>query len=206
MCYSRNASLIGWAIANVIALYLYKRNRNYDRWNAAFIFTFTLMQLVDAGLWSSLEDNDTKTNQLLTEIALFAIFLQALVQCYMGYLYTGETILYGLTFVFIFILVGQLLRVVGSDSQDRKTEVGPNGHLMWLDDGQFHLLGNPIVLGLYVIGIFLPLAYMKDKKGWPLIGVAAGTAAYSILTSKGEEVGSMWCFWGIIYAVVAVLV
>ncbi len=197
MCFSAPSSLLAWGFANAIAFYLWQRNKNYDRWNAAFIFTFTLIQLLEAGLWST----DSKdTNQVLTSIIMVALVAQPLVQSYMGWKYTKQPTLQIMTYIFIGLLIWGIFKTV---SEKFQSHVGPNGHLMWESDGQGHIL-QPFTW-LYFLGLFIPLLYMGSK-GLPLIAIGIATLVYSWMSTKGKEFGSMWCFTSVAYALVALFV
>jgi len=180
MCYSAPSSLLAWGFANAIAVYLWHRNRRYDRWNAAFIFTFTLIQLLEAGLWSSSSPN---TNQVLTGLMVVALLAQPLVQSYMGWRYTREGILRILTFVYLGLLIWGIYKVV-SRPENFSSHVGPRGHLVWESKGEGHLL-QPFTW-LYLAGLFIPLLYMGTS-GIPLIIIGIATFVYSWIKTRGQE-------------------
>lgn len=197
MCFSAPSSLLAWGFANSIAFYLWQRNKNYDRWNAAFIFTFTLIQLLEAGLWST----DSKdTNQVLTSIIMVALLAQPLVQSYMGWKYTKQPVLQIMTYIFIGLLIWGIFKAGSEKFQSYK---GPNSHLVWESEGQSYIL-QPFTW-LYFLGLFIPLLYM-GVKGLPLIAIMMATLIYSWMATKGKEFGSMWCFTSVAYALVALFV
>jgi hypothetical protein len=51
MCWSTEVSALSAVGAWVVCMYLYRRNLNFDRWAAGYLFTFTLTQVVDIALW-----------------------------------------------------------------------------------------------------------------------------------------------------------
>ena len=51
MCWSIEVSAAAAVCTWFVCAYLYRRNLHFDRWGAAYLFTFTLTQLVDIGLW-----------------------------------------------------------------------------------------------------------------------------------------------------------
>ena len=55
MCFYTQSSIAAFIFSDAIAIYLIKRNRNYDRYNALFIMVFSLVQLIEAKLWLSLD-------------------------------------------------------------------------------------------------------------------------------------------------------
>ncbi len=199
MCFDTPSSLLAWAFANAIAWYLWQRNRNYDRWDAAFIFTFTLIQLLEAGLWSTRSED---ANRLLTSLIVVALLAQPLVQSYMGWTYTRQGVLQVMTYVYIILLLWGIYKVL-SRSEKFKTRVGPNGHLIWESKGEYHVL-QPF-MWLYLLGLFVPLLYM-GRRGLPLIAVMIATFVYSWIKTRGQEFGSLWCFTAVAYALVALFV
>lgn len=218
MCYSVESSLGAWAIANSISIYLYKRDRRYDRWNAAFITCFSTIQLLEGGIWVTLGEDSKAMNDLLTRLVLLVLLLQPLTQVYLGAVYTESEILYYLSFVFLAVFLWGLWRVARSKPGQFSTSQGKNGHLVWKDtgasgisndSGASFLGGNSglIVPGLYFTGLFLPLLFAKDNRGVPLLATGILTAMYSMYyAGGGEEFSSLWCFYAIIYAVVAIYV
>lgn len=193
MCFNAPSSLLAWGFANTIAIYLWKRNQRYDRWNAAFIFTFTLIQLLEAGIWST---SSKYTNCILTALILVALLAQPLVQNYMGWIYTKRRELLRTTLIFGVLLIWGIIK---ASTEKFKTYPGPQGHLIW---GDTHPL-SPFT-GLYLLGLFVPLLFM-GAPGYPLIGIGVITFAYSWIRTQGKEFSSLWCFTAILYALVALL-
>jgi len=189
---------LAWGFANVIAVYLWQRNRNYDRWNAAFIFTFTLIQLLEAGIWSS---SSKCANQTFTSLIVVALLAQPLVQSYMGWTFTKKDLLRWMTYLYTGLLIWGIFKVLFK-SEKFKSYSGPNGHLVW-DSGESHIL-QPFTW-LYLLGLFVPLLYM-GKRGIPLIAVGMITFAYSWIKTRGKEFSSLWCFTAIAYALAALVV
>lgn len=212
MCYSFEASLSAWILANSISIYLFYRNNNYDRWNAGFITAFSTIQLLEAGLWWNYNG---QTNELLTKIILLILMLQPLVQTYLGYKYTQAEFLKYLSFVYVGIMLWSLYRIGSSSSGEFYSASNSQNHLVWHDTKAEREHGNfvggipPmnwIVPMLYLVGLFVPLLFTKEYRGLPLVMVGGATALYSIFLAKGQEWGSLWCFYAIIYAIVAIFV
>jgi hypothetical protein len=201
MCYSFQSSIIAWIISIIIVIILLIRNNKYDRWNAIFILSFSLMQLIEAGIWLNY---DNPNNRIFTNLVLLDLFLQPLCQCYAGYLYTNDKLLYGLSILFGILFFGQIIRIILTPN-NRYSQQGKNKHLMWLDiDNEF--MGNPIIIALYFLGIFYPLLKMKNYLGWPLILIGLITAGYSFHKTRGREFGSHWCFTAVSYSIVSLIV
>ena len=192
MCYSAPVSIAAWILANTIALYLWFRNRNYDRWNALFIATFTLIQLVEAGLWANL--CDVPMNVLLTSFIVPLLLLQPLVQSSAGYYYTRQWFLLVLAVVFLVLLFGSAFHM-----SKTSTTVGPHGHLAWTP------WSSSLLTIIYVFGLFVPL-FFQGKLGYPLIAVVVLTILWAFIAARGKEFSSMWCFFAVLYAIVALFI
>lgn len=204
MCFDPNSSLLAWVISYSIAYYLFYRNRRYDRWNAAFIIVFSLIQLLEAGLWTTVYDDNAAMNDLLTRMVLIVLLLQPLVQSYMGATYTKAQVLYVLAFIYFLLLIWGVYRIAVSKPGQFNTTVGPNGHLVW-NDGKGGMFNGWSGI-LYLAGLFVPLFFM-DKSAWiPLVSVAAITAGWSWYSTKGLEFSSFWCVSAVSYAIVALFV
>lgn len=218
MCYSVEASLTAWVISYAIAIYLFYRNQNYDRWNAAFIISFSTIQLIEAGLWltNPKNPNNSDINGMLTKILLIVLLCQPLVQSFMGYKNTESDILFYMSIVFLLILVYGFLKITSNASLEGhgvtfNSSVGENGHLVWerndTKESQNELfLGPNWIVWLYLLGLFLPLLFMKEYRGLPLLAVGLGTFYYNTKYSNTKEFGSMWCYSAVIYSIVALFV
>jgi len=196
MCYDVKSSLTSWSIAVAIAIYLYIRNRNYDRWNSGFIIAFTTIQLVEAGLWST---DNKGLNSLLTRLVLMVLLFQPFVQTYLGAQATKNTFLHIGSYIFLGIIIYGLL---ASTNKNLRSNVGKNGHLVWHLEG---MMGGVVGI-LYLLGLFVPLLFMKEGRGLPLLITGLITAAFSASKAGTGEFSSLWCYYSVIYSVVAVFV
>ena len=223
MCYNETVSLITWIIVVCISILMYKRNKANDRWNATFIITFTLIQLLEAVLWISIKHNNVHLNQIITRTVLVALWLQPLVQTYMGYITTGSNFLFILSIVLALVFTYYTIYAITS-SKNFYTSPGQSCHLVWHqskdsmtsanlstcgnnnDTGLF-LTKNKYLTILYLIGLFVPLLFMIPKwQGYVLLFVGITSFTYAKLTSSPQEFSSMWCYVAIIYAVVAYII
>lgn len=219
MCYNTESSLYAWIIANAIAIYLYNRNQRYDRWNSIFIAVFTTIQLLETGLWWTIDESaspqDNPSNELLTKMILLVLLLQPLSQTYLGAKATGSNVLHYLSFVYIGIFMYTLFRVGKSSPGEFYTSKNSRGHLEWHDtkveakDKSFVGGGSNLgwlVSSLYLFGLFFPLLFAEKYRGLPLFVTGVGTAFYSMFISKSGEFASLWCYYAVLYAIVAVFV
>ena len=200
MCFNTKSSAIAWAISIIISIFLYVRNKNYDRWNSAFIMCFSTIQLLEAGIWST-----NNMNELLTELILLALVFQPLVQSYAGYIYTKNMILALMSFVFLGIIFWSSIRILKAKSMQFGSKIGEKGHLVWYDteEKENFLGGTPIVIW-YMAGLLLPLLFMKNSL--PLIITGITTLLYSSVFAGKGEIGSYWCFTAVIYSIVSIFV
>ena len=195
MCFDSGSSLLAWSLALSISYYLYHRNRRFDRWNAAFIMTFTLIQLLEAGLWQTIGPDGVaiqsrrQTNELLTKMVLLALLLQPLVQSAMARSYSpssssSSSTLKVLVIMFVAFLAYGFLRVLSASSGQFTTHRGHGGHLIWNDSANSSFLGGFAVTALYLFGLFAGLALVQGMSALPLIAIGAATAMYSLATRR----------------------
>jgi hypothetical protein len=224
MCFDKDSSLLAWTLSYSISMFLFYRNRGFDRWNAGFIICFATIQLLEAGLWAGIEENtkgnhSKDMNDMLTRIILLALVCQPLIQTYMGYKYTKASILGILSYVFLGIILWTALRLWKSKKGEFSSAPGPNGHLIWTDSkSPNNFLGGdgksgPIIGGLYFVGLFLPLVYMalrsppgKWNKAVVLMLIGAASAVYCIKYAAPKEFSSYWCFTAVSYSIAALFV
>lgn len=206
MCFDTQSSLVAWVVAVVIAIYLFYRNQNFDRWNAMFILCFTLIQLAEAGIWWNDPSKPSDTNEWLTMIILLILLAQPLVQSYFGFIYTGSEMLGFLVAVFLLIFGYSLYRTLAAKQGQFYTEIGEKGHLVWNDSNYPDSFIGPSPIGfIYLFGLFIPLLYMGSA-GLPLLGVGFATLLYSLFMAGKGEFSSYWCYVAVLYAVVAIFV
>lgn len=192
---NKEVSIGAWIVSLVIGYILYVRNRLYDRWNAIFLVTFTTIQLIEGGLWFSVETGNTQANRTLTKFVIVALFAQPLVQTYFGYLYTGSVVLYYFSFVFLGLFLWAIYLVLTRDMGI--SQPGKSGYLVW---GSLSKI-PPWVLIVYITGLFLPLIIAKS---WSLFIVGVITAFFSWLVNA-EAFASLWCLTSCAYGVVALV-
>ena len=209
MCFDARASFLAWSLSFTIAYYLFERNRNYDRWLAAFIVSFASIQLLEAGIWTSLtEKNGAYMNDLMTRLIPIALLSQPLIQTYMGAKHTTgkvSTFLYLFSFVMLGIFIYGWYRIGTSKPGQFHSFAGPHGHLVWKDDKSSSILGGTWITWLYLIGLFVPLLFIGSK-GLFLLLIGIATALYSMKMAHAEEFSSYWCFSAVAFAIAALFV
>jgi|688.fasta_scaffold17193_7 hypothetical protein len=210
MCYDIESSISAWIISNSIAIYLYYRNRRYDRWSCFFIITFSTIQLLEAGLWWSQKQGlPSNTNEILTKLVLLVLLSQPFVQSYFGYRYTKVNLLKYMCVVYFAIILWGIYRVVTASKGSFYTSPNSQGHLVWHDSSKKNFLGGNLpqylIPSLYLGGLFIPLIFQKDNRGLPLIAVGVGSIAFSTIMGDSESFSSLWCFYAVIYSFVALV-
>lgn len=209
MCYSFEVSLLSWIGGVSISMYLFQRNKNYDRWNAAFIFTFISMQLIEAILWKTIEYRNKKLNSLITAIAILALYSQPMVNSLMGYKYTNQIVLFFIGLLYSLFIVIATYKITTTALSNYHTDVGINGHLVWnSDNSKYFFAGNYNAIRiLYILGLFLPLLYQQPflTRALPLLSIGFITLIISMLNTSYDETSSMWCFLALLYGITAML-
>lgn len=208
MCFNATSSFSAWGISVAIAIFLFNRNKNYDRWNASFIAVFTFIQFLEGCLWTTKLDKDNPYNEQLTKLILFFLILQPLTQTWFAYSYNKNSIWILIhLIIFFIILICTSKRIITTNGFE--TIKGENGHLVWIDKNSNSFLGSQFS-AFYLTGLFWPLIYMKDMKWLPLVLVGLITFLYSASQTncinnkkKNCEFSSHWCFTSVAYAVVA---
>ena len=199
MCYSTQSSIISWLISVTIGLYLWQRNKKYDRWNAGFIWVFSAVQLWEAGIWSS------QDSEIFVKLIALTLVLQPLVQTIGAWDATGRnsmllTVLIG---VYSVIVLYTLYRVF---TEQFWSTIGPNGHLVWHTDGGQVVNGHIKVVGLlYLVGLFLGLFYGLPST-LPLISIGVLTIIWSLNRVSTQELASYWCYVAIAYSITSIFV
>ena len=200
MCYSTRSSLTAWLVSVVIAAYLWKRNKRFDRWNSLFILSFSAVQLFEAGIWSS---DSERCRNLYLGLLLVALYSQPLAQTFGAWKTTGSIVLKRFIILYGFILLYTVYRIF---TEKFYSTVGPNGHLVWNSTGTDFITGGCKILGvLYLIGLFLGLLWALPNS-LPLIAIGAITFIWSLTQTSSGEFGSYWCYTAVAYSIVALLV
>lgn len=225
MCKDAKSSLIGWILGTVTGLLLWYRNHLYDRPLAGLIIVFSQIQLIEFGIWNHWQPNTAARMlplALISQVIVFTGLVYLLTtgghSLSDGFLTVGchdhvnllggrkhlpqrsEVGRWLLTILFGMVIVagGVLLydNVYGATQYD--VRVGPNGHLVWLRDGE------PSILGwwgwVYLAGLLLPLLWLwywsgyRQSLGWLLLFAIASLIWSWQRYHESGEFGSMWCY------------
>jgi hypothetical protein len=214
MCFSSKASISSWWILALMSLFLWYRNERYDRALSVFVFTLGLIQLIEYGIHSGTDPNQSGRALFIT------LWLQCLVLAIGVFLFidgsynaenpsTTETIVHTISgwnlFLFAIIFVVGMIMSFTSDWIFSATP-GPSGHIEWYMNGG-SLLGK---WGwLYLIGLFVPMFLIFAYYAWADVGIAILilygilSAMYVISNYPSNAFSSMWCYLSIGFAFLA---
>lgn len=203
MCYSFKSSITAWLFSLISCIYMLSSS-NYNNWIPLFILTFTQIQIMEAVIWTSMGKNN-EVNSQATKLILFLLFLQPLLNSYIGYKNTNNDILLYLCIFYILIIIYYYF----STKNDKfLSTVGPNHHLVWNrsnNDGKTkQFFGNGIFALIYLVGMFLPFLFYKGKMG--IITIIFGLVTF-ILTAINykDEFSSMWCYSSVLLSFIALV-
>lgn len=208
MCFSFEVSINSWflVLAECIFLLAFSKNKSLSIWITAFTLTFTQIQIIEAILWNTLNTNKDADVTYIAKYIPVLLWCQPFIQSLFGYLYTNNTFLLCLSFIYLFILI-----VDFNYNDIFEVKISKNGHLVWkrFRDGQsISILGNNDVIGLlYLFGLIAPLFFIDSghlvtKIG--LIGFGISSFIYSLSYESGEF-SSMWCYIAINYILIGII-
>lgn len=199
MCYSAKASLIAWWILALMFLFLWYRNEKYDRVIAAFVLTLGLIQLLEYGIHSGVNPDQSGRAIFIT------LWLQCLVLAIGTYIYLKNIWSLSLLIVFAIVFVGSLIYALLGRNKFTAS-VGESNHIEW------YLNGGPILGNwgwLYILGIFLPLLLILAGLGWTDAGIlilifyGIISAVYIAMYFPAAAFASMWCYVTVGFAFLA---
>lgn len=213
MCYDKKSSIIAGIIAYMFAAAIYTRNEGYDRWIAIFIFTYSTVQFLEAGVWYSIETNNNRINDFVTRLLLIALWLQPIVMT-LGAIYLGQNnklnMMLRITLMLLFVFMSRSLIRVLDSNRCFESKVGENGHLLWTEQNKDpnHFIDNyfPVTSKIiYIVGMFLPYMFMANSvRTFVMSGIVAVSLLYNYITYYHTgEFSSMWCYHAIAASVVS---
>lgn len=212
MCYTAKASVTAWWILAMMSLFLWYRNEKYDRALAIFIFTLGIIQLIEYGIHSGADPDQSGRALFIT------LWLQCLVLTIGVFVFitssrdpdnisTQENIIEIIAgwmlvlFVIIFIAA-----VILSYTLDFSASPGSSGHIEWYMDGMpfFGKWGF-----LYLVGIFGPLILLFGFYDWSDPGIAVliiyGLLSFGYVSGNypSQAFTSMFCYLSVGFAFLA---
>ena len=214
MCFTAKDSIISWWILAIIALFLWYRNRQYDRALSVFVLVLGLIQLIEYGIHSGADPNQSGRALYIT------LWLQTLVLAIGVFVFIGSQNAQKVTTVtddvihtiagwnlFLFAIVFVVTLVISFTSGSTFSGApGPSGHIEWYQNDSSLLGGWGF---LYLAGIFIPLFLIFAYYSWADISIAimivygALSAAYVVANYPVSAFSSMWCYLSIGFAFLA---
>ena len=201
-------SITSWWIYAMMSLFLWYRNEKYDRALSVFLFTLGLTQLIDYGIYSSVNPKQSGRALFIT------LWLQCLVLAIGVFLFVKHEkdkgnpsitenivqIISGWN-LFLFAIVFVIALITSFTSSDSFSgNVNEFGNIIWTRDGG-NILGKYGIL--YVIGIFLPLFLIFAYYLWADIGIAliilygALSACYVFINYQPSSFIHTWSYFSI---------
>lgn len=194
MCYNAPTSIIYFCIISVIIFYLWRRNKNNDRWFSLLFACVNFVQLGEFIIWRYI--NNSKINKIGTKIIKLSIYLQPLVILLGGMLigninkkykniFNILTVIYSVIFgyeiiksFFINVNVSKKL----GNHLDWNKNIFPNNYFLgslYIISFLFILFQNGNIIQSLILILFIYLSFLIDK-----------------LFLKNNTWKSIWCFLG----------
>jgi len=231
MCWNEQVSFLTFIIVVIIVIRILQTNpSNTVRWQCYFVLAFISIQFLEGILWVSIKRRNNRLNAIITALVLIALWCQPLINCYFGAMLGSMTpiqkkILLILSVFFGVIVIYMIYRVLRG-KESFQTETTNACHLRWTSKAVGSKSSYPSTLNptkpsfmsdiklvpiLYLIGMGLPLLFMKNKtkenrrNKMLLLAVGIITLMVAIYFNKKDgSMGSMWCILAAFY-VLAVL-
>jgi len=204
MCYSFESSIKAWIISFILCTYMLANPQKYNNWIPLIILTFTQIQIMEAIIWTSMDKNQ-EANIKTTKILFFMLWLQPLLNSFIGYTNTNDNILLYATFFYTLILL-YLYQTSKNDSF--MSTVGPNGHLVWnrFDENnkKIDFFKNKLFIPLYLMGLLVPFFYIEGNVKYIPISIGIGTFLYNLYKYQ-DEFSSMWCHSAVLLSSATIL-
>ena len=192
MCWNAPVSYASFAFGMFMVYKLWTRpvsevlNKNYDYWNALFIFAFVSMQLGEGLIHQGMQWGKW--------IIWLSVIFQPMAQCLGAAYFGGHSGWY--IWAILCALVAPFLKI------DNVVRRGASGHLAW------SVRTEPmqsVFTVIYMVGAIAPLLFMS-----PLLhyGVLAFYMVLSMMYSlynfyNTREWSSMWCFFACVFSLIA---
>ena len=202
MCIDQRTSLNSFIFSVCISIFLIFRNKQFDVGNAAFIISFTTIQLLEYYIWKSIDNNNKSDNEYYTRLVPLVLFIQPIVQTYFSWKITNNNLLFNLLIVYILIFLFTLATINNFEYQ---SEVGKNKHLIWyktkVNTKEKTIVIQRFIFGyIYLLGLGIGLYFTKQ---YILLLYGIISFIYIWKNYPEDEFSSMWCFVAIFYSILA---
>jgi hypothetical protein len=209
MCYSFESSYYNWILTLFLSGYLVYKHQNNKSvstylWISFFALTFSQIQIIESLMW-----NNLSTAYSIAKFIVPLLWLQPLIQSFMGYNATNEQILLLLSIMYLIIFIHQTYLAFNKSSFN--INIGQTGHLVWnrynVNNNKIDILGSGLLSLIYLFGMIFPLFFMENKKlkiSLIIYGIISFLYCYNKY-NKTQEMGSIWCYMAVGYILIAVL-
>jgi hypothetical protein len=188
MCYSPEASIGTFFFVSMVALYLWSRNHPLDRPIALIFLVVVLMQLLEWGIWVSLDSPERL--QILTKAIPIVLLLQPLFFMLIHWIWnSGWGAFYRESFLLLLILFPFALNRIYSELKG-VVRVGESGNLEW-PRGAYNW--PPWINTMYWFFLIYGFGSLKNIP-LSLAMVGGATLSYHMYQRSNPDVWpSIWC-------------
>ena len=190
MCWSFEVSAATYCISFTISSYLLYRGNKNDLWHSVFLFTFSMIQLLEAFIWL----DPTSRATLLVWPVVIIIPLA----CTSGRDIETKKLHIDNIYNIIFTVLA-LLSLYNDFETPSSVEIGDNGHLIWHHIG---LCTKSVIVVSYANTVFIPYKFMRPY-GYIFTSFAVVSVIISFLFAGKNEFSTHWCHIANLYGFLA---
>ena len=195
MCYSIEVSLVTFLITSLCMLYVYSKSVEL-KWIATFVMIVTTIQLCDALLWMSINNNNIELNMFVSKYMLSLVLVSELLVAYYGAksLGTFENKIYEL-FLWLYVIFFMIMWIATCKATNRNSD----GYLTWCDYSI-----TPLMKILFLFFLIVPFicGYTNEYIKISIVSVCIATF---ILNFYKKSFGSGWCHISNILSIILVV-
>lgn len=190
MCWNQSVSMNTFILGIFAILFAYF-NKIIDVYQAIFIGSICLMQLIEFFLWRNIKNK--KKNIFWSNAAVLVLFIHPFLSILTIPKNHNVVLLTFMAIYLSFNLFSIINRLNGKNKQlnpnkiDNFATIGKNKHLRWN-----WLAISPYRIFFYVFFLLVPLLFWKDK--FVFLVILATFVLSLIFFSKDGTWGSMWCW------------
>lgn len=206
MCYSFEVNFSAWVISFIMSIYMLGSNK-YDTWIPLFILTYSQIQILESLIWIN---KDPKYNELLTVLISFFLWLQPLINCYLGsndksVSESNKKLLRFMMLMYFLIIIYNFYTI---NNYKFISEI-ENKHLSWNrydeNNNKINIMGSDLLGFIYLIGLLFPFYLSRDSKYKYVIIFGFITLIISYVKYRSTYT-SMWCFGSVFLVFIALII